>query len=269
VSVRKEVITATTLLGASRTTRTRLPQSIARLSWDDYGAEIYGLSFATDGRLATASADGLVRLYNAQFNLAHRYLRQRGVYPQSLAFGPDGGVLAVAYTSRLPLALLDGHTLAKLPDPQLSRYSGDMNDVAWSWDGQTLFSDLEQKVSLVPGEIIACGQAGRGACQTLTRGAGSSISAMASLADNRLIVAGSGRPYLAALNADGTAQWEHRSPTANFQSLHPLEDVATDGTTVDFRFQPGNQILRFDVSTLNIVERAGPYPNINRVFGTI
>jgi hypothetical protein len=61
-----------------------------------------------------------------------------------------------------------------------------------------------------------------------------------------------------ALNADGTAQWEHRSPTANFHSLHPLEDVATDGTTVDFRFQPGNQIFRFGVSTLNIVELTAP-----------
>ncbi len=224
---------------------------------DNYSAEVYGLSFALDGRLATASADGVVRLYDAGFHFVQGYVRKQGTYPRSVAFSPDGRVLAVGYTSPLSPVLLDGRTLAKLSEPKLGALGDDLEDeVAWSRDGQTLFINNEMKVSLVSGEIVACSQAGRGNCQKLVDGLGSGVSFIATLPTGGLVVAGNGGPLLAALKADGSSRWKHSARTANFQSFHPLGKVADDGTTVDFRFQPTPQTFQFNVSRLNIVEPA-------------
>lgn len=48
------------------------------LSGDDYGDQVYGANFASDGRLTTASYDGDIRLYDADLQLKARSLRPAG-----------------------------------------------------------------------------------------------------------------------------------------------------------------------------------------------
>ena len=64
----------------------------------NYGDSIYGLTFAADGRLATTSYDGMVRLYDRNFKpvVAPRKA-PGGKQPFRIAFSPDGTKLAVGY----------------------------------------------------------------------------------------------------------------------------------------------------------------------------
>ena len=64
----------------------------------DYGDDIYGATFAADGRLATASYDGKVRLYDRDFKLVVPPRKATGGnQPFRIAFSPDGTMLAVGY----------------------------------------------------------------------------------------------------------------------------------------------------------------------------
>src|SRR5262245_11657555 len=64
----------------------------------NYGDNIHGVTFAADGRLAAASRDGMVRLYDRDFKLAVPPRKATGgAQPYRIAFSPDGTMLAVGY----------------------------------------------------------------------------------------------------------------------------------------------------------------------------
>ena len=58
----------------------------------------YGVTFSADGRLATTSYDGKVRLYDRDFKLVVPPKQlTAGRRPFRIAFSPDGSSLAVGY----------------------------------------------------------------------------------------------------------------------------------------------------------------------------
>jgi WD40 repeat protein len=115
-----------------------------------YAGESYGAAFAGDGRLATSSYDGKVRLYDRGFKLVAAQETLSGRRPFLLAFRRDGKVLAAGYADKSAVDLLDGQSLARLPGPNaegLDLDNGNLPTVAWSADGQTLFASGEYKDS--------------------------------------------------------------------------------------------------------------------------
>jgi WD40 repeat protein len=62
-----------------------------------YGDSCGGLAFDRLGRLATASDDGFVRLYSAQFSSVAKMAPRPGRRPHSVAFSPDASRVAVSY----------------------------------------------------------------------------------------------------------------------------------------------------------------------------
>jgi len=103
---------------------------------------IFGVAFAEDGRVATASYDGYVRLYSPgpDFKLLAPTQKVDG-HPGDIAFSPDGEMLAVGNDETPTVGLFDGHSLRSLPAPHVDGLTGfGMSAIAWSGDGQILFA---------------------------------------------------------------------------------------------------------------------------------
>jgi len=218
----------------------------------DYGDGIFGATFAADGRLATTSRDGKVRLYDRDFKLVVPPRKGTGGdEPLSIAFDPDGTVLAVGYVDAATVDLFDGHSLASLPRPNVDglRY-GDLSRVTWSKDGKTLYAGgtySERNVKFV----LAWANAGRGERRALPAET-DTVMGLAALPDGGLLVA-TQDPFLALLQPDGRSRWAHPSPKADLRRQHDTRAVSADGSIVDFGFEQGrNSPLRFDLRALKL-----------------
>ena len=83
-----------------------------------------------------------VRLYDRDFKqIVAPRKPTGGAQPFRIAFSPDGATLAVGYNDTARVDLLDGHSLAPLPGPNVDDIrSGNLFHVAWSKDGRTLYA---------------------------------------------------------------------------------------------------------------------------------
>ena len=67
--------------------------------------------------------------------------RARILEPFGIAFSPDGSRLALGYSFRQVVDVLDGFTLARSPGPDCRGIKlGELSTVAWSHDGETLYA---------------------------------------------------------------------------------------------------------------------------------
>jgi WD40 repeat protein len=90
-------------------------------SLTDYKSMSYAAAWDYSGRLATVCDDGKVRLYDRKFNLvAQKSFGLAGERPISLAFSPDGSLLAVGYYDSPRLQVLDGKTLQLRYEPDIA-----------------------------------------------------------------------------------------------------------------------------------------------------
>lgn len=111
----------------------------------DYAGTIEGLDVSRDGRLATTSRDGNVRLYrltSAGLQLLAKNVTPGGKQPWGIRFSPDGSLIAVGYRDGPNVNLLAGDTLAFKAAPSIAgiRETMSLNKVAWSSDGANLYA---------------------------------------------------------------------------------------------------------------------------------
>jgi WD40 repeat protein len=107
----------------------------------DYGSYCYGVAFARDGRLATASWDGFVRLYDRKFRRVRQAKPPGGERPFSVAWSPDGSQLALGFDDTTAVNVLATADLSLLRAPDTTGVAnGDLSTVTYSLDGQTLFA---------------------------------------------------------------------------------------------------------------------------------
>jgi WD40 repeat protein len=190
----------------------------------NYGDAIYGVDFAADGRLATTSLDGQVRLYDRDFKqIVAPRKPTGGAQPHLIAFSPDGIMLAVGYADTARVDLLDGHSLTPLPGPNVDDIrSGSLSRVTWSKDGRTLYAGGRfNKDGEFP--VLAWAQAGQGERRTLPAGR-TTVSGLAALPDGLLLVAAAD-PFLELLEPDGRPRWAHPSPKADFRDQRDVLGV--------------------------------------------
>ena len=216
-----------------------------------YGDVIYGVTFAADGRLATTSYDGNVRLYDRDFTLPPRKAIA-GTRPFKIAFSPDGTMLAVGCSDGATVDLFDGRSLALLPRPNVDGLrNGSLSNVTWSKDGKTLYAGgLYHDGRGRP--VLAWANAGRGERRALPAGS-NTVTGLAALPDGALFVA-TQDPFVEVLESDGRPRWTHPAPTADLRDQHNTLAVSTDGTIVDFGFEVrGKSPLRFDLRALKLI----------------
>ena len=209
-----------------------------------YGGDSYGASWSADGRLATTSYDGKLRLYRPGDDGRLAKLAEAaapgGQRPFSLAFHPDGSRIAVGYDDTTRVDVVDGQRLTPLYAPSTQGVdNGNLSSVAWGRDGRALVAagtwDIGGKS---PARLWP--DAGRGQPRDVPL-TGDSVMYLAALPAGGWLV-GAGDPAWGLLNAEGRWQPLGNALTADLRgSRGDAFLLAGGGRRVQFGYEVGGK----------------------------
>ena len=217
-----------------------------------YEGEVYGARFSPNGkRLATASVDGRVRLYDLgqrHLTLVQSVRPAGGGQPFSVAFAPDGNLLAVSFADTPAVVVLQADTLQQAYIPSGAGIgNGSLNALAWSHDGRELLAGgTWKRVDGLHG-LRTWADRGRGAA-TDASVASDSIVALQTLADGRTVYASadsawgwltrgagnSGGGQAGAPQPDRARRQTVASGLVDFRGNRDQFRVARDGSAIAF-----------------------------------
>jgi len=193
---------------------------------DHYGALSIGSAFGRDGRLATTSYDGLIRLYQYNPNSDSPNFRRvgepvsarSGNRPQGIAFNPDSKRLAVGYQDVAAVDVLNAATLAREGGQSPSNAAPNPNGllkVAWSSDGRTLFAAGAVNNAQNRFLLFAWDRGGLGEEWRMTYCVDDAVTGVHALPGGRILVA-TMAPCLGSMDARGEPIWTVASPSSIF-----------------------------------------------------
>lgn len=217
---------------------------------DRYGDTATWAAFGPDGRLATASFDGDIRLYApGSFELKARRPAPGGRQPQMMAFSPDGTRIALGYTDSTAIDLLDSSTLEPVGGADVGGIgNGHFGALAFTPDGRLAaagaYRDGDGQRLLVLWKGAGTGP------RTEIPVARSMVSCLVVTPDGRVLIAAAD-PRLAAYDADGREVWAQAMPPADFRAQESEFMVSADARRVAFGFSQGFK----DVATFDMDER--------------
>jgi WD40 repeat protein len=222
----------------------------------EFNEAVFGAEFAADGRLAVASIDGAIRIYQIGRNGLERVARKQapGGKPYGLSFSADGRILAIGYQDQARVDLLDANSLALVHSIELK--GGNLGRVAWSADGSTLFA-AGSHVSGGRFPVLAFGQNGRGAKREIGQFS-NTVMALASLPDGS-VAAASAEPGWAVFDSQGKTRTASRSQGADFRDAGDSFKLSATAGTVAFRFSAEAGGMVFDLAAGSM--KAAPPPD--------
>lgn len=217
---------------------------------DTDGGQSYGVAFASDGRFATTSLDGRLRLYDPDGQRLGPPVDSGFECPFALAFNPQDGRLAVGFDGTAAVRIFDGDTLAPLAAPDTDGIdNGDLSKVAWSADGATLFAAGSYDEGSGERPVVQWDAHGT---QRHLPGSLNTVMSLRPLPDGGLLVA-SADPFIGVVDADGTQRWTNRPVQMDPRGQRHNLGVSSDGMVVDFGFERwGKRRARFDVAALRL-----------------
>ena len=227
----------------------------------DYGGDVYCLSFAADGRLASTSFDDYIRIYGTDGRLAKKVKPPGGERPFGIAFSPDGTRLAVGYEDTTRVDVLSGQTLAHVFSADTSGIdNGDLGEVAWLADGTRLAAAGRYSAKRER-PIFAWGDGGKGRRQTLP---GPDNTVMALAAWGQGLAFGAASPAFGFLDPSGKRVLFRGPPMADLRGTvreHFL--VSSDGRRARFGLKPlGEDPWQFDLANLKLVPSTSAPPGL-------
>ncbi|GFO55637.1 hypothetical protein GMSM_26440 [Geomonas sp. Red276] len=200
----------------------------------EYGNDCYALDFDAAGRLVTASWDGFVRLYDANFKLIAKERSPNGERPYAVAFSADGARIAVGCDDARKVAVLSGKDLSPLYIAPGGADGGTLFSVAWSADGAYLFAAGSHRGD---GKYLVrrWEQGGQGLYRDFPLAEGD-VMQLLTLPGGRLAFA-SVSPEVGIAGVDGALAIRLGSGTVSFRDSPLL--VSADGSTVGFSYGSG------------------------------
>ena len=210
-----------------------------------YQGEVYGAHFSPDGkRLATASMDGLVRVYDVtqrRLKLLASARPAGGNQPFSVAYAPvgapdvssKGAVLAVSFADTPAVAVLQADTLQLAYTPSAAGITnGSLNALAWSADGRELLAGGTWKRADGTHGLRIWAARGRGPATDASL-ASDSVVALRALADARVVYAAADAAW--GWRAPGPAAAAAAGATPLIQPGRPTHSQSVRSGLVDFR----------------------------------
>jgi WD40 repeat protein len=210
----------------------------------DYGEQLYGaMHFDRGDRLVTACSDGFVRLYappegSGTLRLLAKEKVPDGERASAVSFSPDGSRIAIAYDDWKRVYVLSGRDLSQLYEPNTNGiYKGNLSQVAWSADGQTLYAGGNAHNAGKGPLIAAWADGGQGAYRDLAGAvATDTIFQILPLSDGRIVYS-TGDPSFGVIDPNGRRLLFNSAPIADFRELGDGFLLSPDGTGVGFAYQ--------------------------------
>jgi WD40 repeat protein len=207
------------------------------LADSDYTGAVYGLSFSGPGMLVAASFDGGVRLYGGGLHPVARTRAPGGNHPYSVAFSPDGSVVALGYGDTLNVDVLSVPELHRVATADVSGLTGgSLSQVAWTRDGALVAGGAYWSES-TGSPIFRWAEAGRSKRAQLAAADGT-VTGLVPLPDGGFAYA-TADPAFGRYEAGGNRVLDRRSAIADFRGQLDRLRFSTDGGRVAFGLQKG------------------------------
>lgn len=228
----------------------------------EYNEAVFGADFARDGRLATASLDGAIRLYAPTKGKFQRIARKVLVNkPYAVAFSPDGRLLAVGYQDVSRIDILNSDTFDLQYSAQV-RANGNLAKPAWSADGRTLFAGGTAN-SGGRFQVYAFDNAGRGTGREVTSFT-NTVTSLATAGSG--VVVASSEPSWTLLDGNGSPRAGAKPQVGDFRDAGDAFQVADDGHAIAIPMAAGGrEVLSFDMSRGEV--KPGPLPGLKSAKG--
>lgn len=215
---------------------------------EDYGSKSLGADFSSDGRLATACLDGIIRLYDRDFKLMAKKKAPGGSQPISVAFSPDGSEIAVGYLDSTKVSVLSGRDLSFLFAPDTTGVdNGCLASVAFSADGRRLYAGGTYERKETP--IRSWSEGGRGGYRDIPA-AQNTIMHILPLRGGGIVYGAAG-PAFGVIDSAGKRSLFVAGKTVDFRGLLEKFLISWDGESFLF----GYKILGESPATFSMKER--------------
>ncbi|WP_424813017.1 caspase family protein [Roseococcus sp. YIM B11640] len=214
------------------------------------------VAFDAQGRLAATSADGRVRVYDANGRKVAERAPVQGGRPYGLAWSPDGALIAVGFEDRLRVEVLAANDLRTVLVPDATWLQGEgLPAVAWASDGrggvQLYASGYARRQGGTPGAanfvIRRWSDFGLGPARDIPA-ARDAISQLLPLPQGGLAFAAAD-PGWGRLAPDGSLVQAPTPPGGDFRNTAEWLAASADGQRVRFVLRPGTPPLVFDAQT--------------------
>ncbi|MCP1612576.1 DNA-binding beta-propeller fold protein YncE [Azospirillum lipoferum] len=227
-----------------------------------YEARVSALAFAPDGRLATASFDGNIRVYDLNFKQKAKRKPGNGM-PYSVAFSPDGSLLAVGYADQTRVDVLAAADLKSRQSPKTTGITGG-SFAAVAWDGTTLVAAGTATQDGKRNVVRRWADAGKGAF--------ADVAAARDSVTHLLALPGGGVAFAAAdpawgvIDRTGRLQFARTGDVADYRDIHLGRfGLSDDGLVLEFGMeQGGRRPMRFDVLARSLTPAPDATPGLNR-----